>query len=142
MNQECHIKKTIDGFDVWFPVDPVPASRPIVTRQGFVFYGKRYTLFRKQSKVVLGKTDFPKGLPLVGCLRVILTFFVLKPRTSKRSWPVGDLDNYLKTLDVFNEILWVDDDQICEFIADKKFTDHQNKVGILLQLRPIAPPQL
>jgi Holliday junction resolvase RusA-like endonuclease len=56
----------------------------------------------------------PKDLPLRGRLKAIVSFFVSKPKTSKRDWPVGDLDNYLKTLDVFNGVLWADDDQICD----------------------------
>lgn len=122
-----------DGLDVWAQIEPVPASRPRVTRWG-TYYGKRYANFRKEFAGILGQTDLPKDLPLRGRLKAIVSFFVSKPKTSKRSWPVGDLDNYLKTLDVFNGVLWADDDQICEFDADKRFVG-SDEPGILIYLR-------
>jgi len=126
--REIVFRRRDDGLDLWLPVEPVPASRPRVTRWG-VYYGKRYTAFRKEVSEILGRTDLPKGLPLLGRLKVYASFFVLKPRTSIREWPNGDLDNYLKTLDVFNGILWKDDDQIVEFEAVKRFV-HSPVEGI------------
>lgn len=118
-----------DGLWLWLPVEPVPASRPRVTRWG-VYYGKRYTAFRKEVSEILGRTDLPKGLPLQGSLKVYAIFFVLKPKSSIRKWPNGDLDNYLKTLDSFNGVLWKDDDQIVEFEAVKRFIEGPVKPGL------------
>lgn len=132
------VKITPSGVSIWVPVEPVPASRPRVTRWG-VYYGKRYTNFRKEVSEILGRTDLPKGLPLAGPLKATVKFFVTKPRTSSRKWPNGDLDNYLKTLDSFNGILWDDDDQILEFDAHKLFftgsADGFNEPGIMIILQ-------
>jgi len=132
------VKITPSGVGIWVPVEPVPASRPRVTRWG-VYYGKRYTNFRKEVSEILGRTDLPKGLPLTGPLKATVKFFVTKPRTSSRKWPNGDLDNYLKTLDSFNGILWDDDDQILEFDAHKLFftepVEGFNSPGIMIILR-------
>jgi Holliday junction resolvase RusA-like endonuclease len=101
------------------PLVPVPASRPRFSRFGRPYYGKNYTAFRKEASRYLESELFKDALeqsgirfPLLGGLRLTATYIVEKPRTSKREWPIGDVDNYLKTLDVFNEILWNDDDQI------------------------------
>ena len=126
------------GVNIWIPVDPVPASRPRVTRWG-VYYGKRYTRFRKEVSEILGRKDLPKGLPLSGPLKAIVKFYLAKPKSSTREWPNGDLDNYLKTLDSFNGIFWEDDDQIIEFEAHKEFitkpVEGFNEPGIMILLR-------
>lgn len=133
------VRYTPSGVSIWVPVEPVPASRPRVTRWG-VYYGKRYTRFRKEVSAILGRMDLPKGLPLSGPLKATVRFFVTKPKSSKREWPTGDLDNYLKTLDSFNGVFWTDDDQIIEFEAHKEFrlkpADGFSGPGIMIILRP------
>ena len=37
--------------------------------------------------------------------------------------PRGDIDNYLKTLDVLNKVVWFDDDQIVSLEARKEYAD-------------------
>jgi len=65
----------------------------------------------------------PKDLPidLDVCLDVV--FYCVRPKTTKRKHPRGDVDNYLKTLDVLNGILWHDDDQIIRVTARKEYSD-------------------
>jgi Holliday junction resolvase RusA-like endonuclease len=110
-----------------FPLEPVPASRPRFTRFGKPYYGKNYTKFRKQAAAYLGSSEFKDELksrarlPLVGGLRLTVVFTIGRPKTTKRRWPGGDVDNYLKTLDVFNGILWLDDDQITTMTGVKTF---------------------
>ena len=123
------LTRRTNGYALWLAVEPVPASRPRVTRWG-VYYGKRYTAFRKEVSEILGRTDLPKGLPLAGPLKVYATFIIPKPKATKRLWPNGDLDNYLKTLDSFNGVLWKDDDQIIEFEAEKRFISGPIRAGL------------
>jgi Holliday junction resolvase RusA-like endonuclease len=113
-------------YSLSLPLDPVPASRPRVTRWG-VYYGKRYTEFRKRGGEVLAEFDWSPALrtalPLLGRLRIHVVFNVVKPKTTKRVSPNGDVDNYLKTLDILNGILWKDDTQIEIIHACKNFAD-------------------
>lgn len=98
-------------------VPPVPASRPRVTRWG-VYYGKTYKNYREEMDKALPPSARP---PLEGPLAVDVTFYIQKPKTTKRHWPRGDIDNYVKAiLDAINgKGYWVDDDQVVTLNADK-----------------------
>ena len=102
------------------PLNPVPASRPRVTRYG-TYYGKKYTAWMKAAAESLGeiKEVFPKGQHL----KVEVQIAVEKPRTSKLTTPRGDIDNYLKAiLDALTKTgIWNDDDQITILEATKEF---------------------
>lgn len=108
------------------PLNPVPASRPRVSRWG-TYYGKRYNEFRKRGNEVLAElVSSPSNsdlFPLSGRLEVTAIFNVLRPRTTKLSVPRGDVDNYFKTLDICNGVLWDDDNQIEIAHAVKRFAD-------------------
>lgn len=63
----------------------------------------------------------PSPAPLI----VELDCFIPKARTTKRSWPQGDIDNIAKAcLDSANGRVYVDDDQILELVARKHYIDH------------------
>jgi len=111
------------------PLDPVPASRPRVSRWG-TYYGKRYSEFRKRGNEVLSNLEplvmSPTSVdlfPLSGILEVTAVFNVVKPRTSKLSIPRGDIDNYFKTLDICNGVVWGDDQQIQVLHTMKQFSE-------------------
>jgi len=113
-------------YSLSLPLDPVPASRPRVTRWG-VYYGKRYTEFRRRGEEILAALDWSPALldllPLRGRLALHVVFNVVKPKTSKLQSPIGDLDNYLKTLDLLNGVLWKDDRQIEIIHTCKRFAE-------------------
>lgn len=117
---------------MFFPILPVPASRPRVTRWG-VYYGKRYTTFRKTMEMLLQAVEWPRVFPLGGLLAVSVTFFVPRPKTTKRVAPRGDVDNYFKTLDSLNKYVWADDDQIVWTLTVKEYGDP----GIHLEIKEI-----
>lgn len=123
-----------DAWMVFVPIDPVPASRPRVSRWSGVYYGKRYSNFRKLVGDALSCVDLPKEFPLEGPLHVDVEFRVLKPKSSKREFPRGDVDNYFKTLDSFTGVVWVDDDQIVSSAMKKVYSEHP---GIMLHVRGI-----
>ena len=108
---------------MFLPLVPVPASRPRFSRTGRVYFGKRYTAFRKSASAMFEEAKFPRSFPLDGSLAVSAEFHVVKPRTSKRTTPVGDVDNYFKTLDVLNGVVWADDDQLVWASMCKRFSD-------------------
>jgi Holliday junction resolvase RusA-like endonuclease len=110
-------------WEIFLPLTPVPASRPRFTRTGRVYFGKRYTAFRKDAALLFENAKLPRSFPLEGSLAVSAVFHVVKPRTSKRQTPIGDVDNYFKTLDVLNGVVWDDDDQLVWASMCKRFSD-------------------
>ena len=118
---EVSISREGDLWRLWIDIVPVPASRPRFSRWGGPYYGKRYTAFREQIAVLLERTELPVEFPLLGELEVSVIFVVEKPKTSKRTNPRGDIDNYFKTLDVLNDVVWKDDDQLVTARMRKEF---------------------
>ena len=105
---------------VW--VDPVPASRPRVSRRGFAYYGKTYERFRREAKAALAAMKKPKGCPLSGPLLVKIAFYCRSPKKPSNVWPVGDIDNHIKSiLDSLNGWAWEDDVQIMRIEATKQY---------------------
>jgi len=92
-----------------------------VTRWG-AYYGKRYAAWKKDALAHLPDD----ADPYFGRSNVIvcMEFIVTKPRTTKRSQPLGDSDNYAKaTLDVITACgaVWADDDQVAVHVAEKRY---------------------
>ena len=97
-----------------------------------MYYGKNYSNFRTEADRVLGALTFPSPCPLSTGFHLDVTFYCKRPKTTRKEAPRGDIDNYLKTLDVFNNILWKDDDLIFSVTARKEFSDEPR---IELELR-------
>jgi len=104
-----------------FPFNPVPASRPRVTRWG-TYYGKAYKAWKAQAERFI-----PHGglcLDAATPLKIMLEFIVQRPKTSKLALPKGDIDNYAKgPLDALTKAggYWHDDRQVKTLIASKRF---------------------
>jgi len=110
-----------------FPISPVAASRPRVSRRGAYFVGP-YKEYRKEMidlvPIILGS----KFIPLEGPLKVDLEFYVKRPQKTKLGAPKADIDNYIKaTLDSLNKKLWIDDTQIREIYACKEWARPQQQ---------------
>lgn len=121
--------KGIDNIPFFLPVNPVPASRPRVTRWG-VYYGKKYTEWRKEATKLA--QQFTNDSTFTGQCAVVVEHIVLKPRTSKRDSPRGDVDNYAKaSLDMITQdtTIWNDDDQVVALLVTKVFTTNEKEVG-------------
>lgn len=101
-----------------FPISPVAASRPRVSRWGAYFTGT-YKEFRSAAKPIV--EEITKGCePSEKQLYVIIGIRPTKPKTSKLKYPRPDVDNYVKAiLDLCNGVLWKDDSQITYLEADK-----------------------
>ncbi len=115
------------------PIDPVPASRPRVTRWG-TYYGKRHQAFRVEALALLEKLReegiLPKE-PSPEKLTVIVAFKVKKPRTSKLVTPRGDIDNYSKVfLDCCTGFVWRDDVQIEKLQATKAWAKDEGYIDL------------
>jgi len=116
-----------------FNINPVPASRPRVTRWG-TFYGKKYKEFKREMGVMLIESDRPSlvnpVLWLEDLISADMTFFVPMARSwskKKKSLKNGqfcdnnaDLDNYEKAiLDSLNGVYFNDDRQIVQQKSQK-----------------------
>lgn len=93
-----------------FPIDPVAASRPRVSRYSTYYTGK-YAEWRKDFPKIL--SDIKLSTPTDQALEVTLKFFVKAPAKTELNYPDPDIDNYQKALfDSCNGFLWKDDRQI------------------------------
>ena len=124
-----------DVFEFFFEVEPVPASRPRVSRWG-THYGKRYESFRRAMRHCL--LDVKPTRKLTGPIEAELEFIVRKSKSSKRRHPRGDVDNFVKgPLDSMTqaEKFWDDDDQVVVLVASKRFAEKNEKHGIRIRYR-------
>lgn len=76
--------------------------------------------------------------PLDGDLKVRVEFVCPRPKTTSRSNPRGDIDNYLKAiLDVLTKKgYWHDDDQIVRCLASKRFAEGLEEPHTKLEVAP------
>ena len=117
----------------FLPINPVPASRPRVGRWG-VYYGKRYKQYRKEVEATLEQaSQHFGGAP---CF-VYLEYIVVKPKTTKRAWPKGDVDNYEKAvLDALTQHagVWDDDDQVVICLHGKRYAETGEEPGTNIEV--------
>ena len=111
-------------------INPVPASRPRVTRNG-TYYGKKYTQFRDDIKPILANYKGTKFSSLVKC-EIIFNIAAPKSKSIKQRFAMNgsycdnnaDIDNYIKAiLDSLNNIAYDDDRQVVELTATKKWSE-------------------
>lgn len=117
---------------ILIPIKPVPASRPRLSRFG-VYYAKNYTDWRNEARKHVAAIE----KIYMGALVVVVEITALKPRTSKKLWPKGDVDNLTKgPLDVLteNKGVWKDDDQIVGLWVTKRFTLEDSEVGMAVTI--------
>ena len=114
-------------MNLTFEIDPVPKGRPrLSTRGGFA---RAYTPLKTrqfETELQILARRLWKQPPLTGALYVGITFYV--PIANKKKWGTPhdkrpDIDNFIKTMDAFNGILWNDDVQIAELYARKVYTE-------------------
>ena len=115
----------IFNFQVY--VKPVPASRPVVTKNG-TFYKKIYsdykemlTQFAKLAKSA-PKSDKPLFLKCRFCFEVPKSWSKVKKANTYYHTGKPDLDNLVKALkDALNGVIYVDDAQVCRLDAEKHY---------------------
>ena len=115
-----------------FPIDPVPASRPRVTRWG-TYHTKTYKTWLEAAAEYLATTraKLPEGK-----LHVVLEFVCRRPKTTKLVTPKGDIDNYAKApLDAITHAgIWPDDKWIVSLYASKRFVEAGEQPHTSLQV--------
>lgn len=114
-------------YEWTFPISPVAASRPRVSRRGAYFAGP-YKYFRKEMVDLVPHILGNSFKPITGPLSVDLELYVKRPKTTKLLAPRADIDNYIKAcLDSLNKKLWVDDTQIQKIYACKQWARKQQQ---------------
>lgn len=106
-----------------FHLQPVPASRPRVSKWG-VYYAKPYREWQAAAKKLAA--DFEKHPAGTIPLFVIVESVIQKARTSKLTMPTPDVDNLAKgPLDVITQadVSWDDDKSISALLTIKRFAD-------------------
>jgi Holliday junction resolvase RusA-like endonuclease len=112
-------------------IDPVPASRPRVTRWG-TYYGKKYKEFKKKMEEIL--STYHATEILEGLIFADMTFFIPIPKSwskKKKESKIGkycdnnaDLDNYEKAiLDSLSGYYYIDDRQIVKQTSRKIYAE-------------------
>lgn len=105
-----------------FPLNPVPASRPRVSRWGTYFSGP-YKDFRAKAVELLPQYLGPKVEVVSYPIRVDLEVYPEMPKSTKLAFPKPDVDNYAKAiLDACNGVLWEDDSLIKSLYVTKDWS--------------------
>lgn len=122
------------NYRATIPLNPVPASRPRVTRRS-TFYPKKYTQFKQDMKWAIGGLSIPKEyMPFKSNIRCDIQLYIQMPKSDSKKKKKelkgrycdnnADLDNYAKAiLDSFNKVLYNDDRQIVELSISKRWSE-------------------
>lgn len=107
------------------PLDPIPCPRARVRTRPFAttYYPAKYQDWQKDAAKLLAQVEAPSDIPS-GPLRVRTEFIINKPKTTKFTFPRGDIDNYEKS--IYDAItkdgrFWNDDVDIQKAISSKRF---------------------
>lgn len=108
---------------VVFPFNPVPASRPRVSRWG-VFYAKTYKTWKQLAEEHLAPGD--TGIGRADGVLVVIIAVAKRAKTSKATFVNGDVDNFAKgPMDVITKATgyWGDDKQVNWLLSGKRFAE-------------------
>tara|TARA_R100000458_G_scaffold54203_1_gene57084 strand:- start:358 stop:738 length:381 start_codon:yes stop_codon:yes gene_type:complete len=106
-----------------FPISPVAASRPRVSRHGAYFAGP-YKIFRNECIDIIEFVLGPDFEPYEQPIKVDVELFIRRPKTTKLAMPKADIDNFLKAVfDSLNKKLWIDDNIIQSVYATKQWAE-------------------
>lgn len=101
---------------------PVPAPRPRVMPYGAVFYGKRYDTYTADLQKAFAEQR--ARAPLEGPLMLAIVVSSARPKSTKLSAPLGDVDNHAKgPMDALTKTarFWLDDKQIETLVVHKRW---------------------
>jgi len=94
-------------------VDAEPRPESLRVWGNRVYKGKLYAEFFNECVKQLAEQQ-ENSPPLEGPLLLAVEVICTRPKTTKRSWPVGDCDNFVKgPMDALTQTnAWGDDDQV------------------------------
>lgn len=110
-----------------------------MTSKGWTYYPKRYKDWRDRAEAVIPDVLSFAGLggPFCGALEVTAEFVVTRPKSTRFKRPRGDIDNYFKSLDCLNGLVWEDDNRIVVLHASKRWADPGEQGFIQIQIEEI-----
>jgi Holliday junction resolvase RusA-like endonuclease len=114
-------------------IAPVAKARARVTSHGTYTPHKTRAFERGAAETMRYLVQGLPTFPLRSALKLDVTFFIPKPKRPKCDYPVTrpDTDNYLKALaDAGNGIMWVDDSQITDIHARKRYGEPRIEVKV------------
>jgi Holliday junction resolvase RusA-like endonuclease len=125
MEERCHAPL------IHVDVDAEPAPESLRIGRNRVFPGKLYAAFQAECVKQLSQWTNLKPA-LEGPLVVAMEFVCTRPKTSKREWPRGDVDNLLKgPMDALTKIgAWHDDDQVQVAYPTKRYARPGEAAGV------------
>lgn len=124
-----------------FRIEPYPKRTATFGMRGRfprVIKNKKTTEFETNLKQLCAIQY--KSAALTGPLAVKVAFFLTKPKSVKREYPIvkPDVDNLLKsTFDAMNGILWEDDCQIVSLEASKRYSNGDG--FIVMEIHNLSP---
>lgn len=122
-------------WDIKIDIEPVPAARPRVTRQGWSYYPKRYKDFKALLAAAILKIVQPKKPKEKPC-DVVVEIVAPRPGSTKLPFPKPDVDNYFKAVtDAATGAVWVDDWQIENASVSKRWTNKGEDAHVRLMVR-------
>ena len=113
-----------------FKINPVPASRPRVSRWS-TYYPKKYTKFKKDMEALTSEMETTPSEKLVS-VELEFGIMIQKSWSKKKREELNntycsnnsDIDNYIKAiLDSLNGIVYIDDKQVVELFAKKIYSE-------------------
>jgi Holliday junction resolvase RusA-like endonuclease len=115
-----------------FPISPVAASRPRVSRHGAYFAGP-YKAWREEIIDIIDFVLGPDFKPFDQPIKVDVELFIRRPKTTKLAMPRADIDNFLKAVfDSLNKKLWVDDTLIQTVYATKQWAEKGSEGSFII----------
>jgi Holliday junction resolvase RusA-like endonuclease len=133
--------------EFFLPGAPLPAPRPrfrvIRTKSGgsFVstYYDKKYATFLKDAPPKINDLlGFGVEHPALftGPVKLGVVFWIERPKSTKRTTPRFDIDNYLKSImDAMTHAgVWSDDDQVECVYARKAFAPTNAAIGTAVEV--------
>lgn len=114
------------------PGKPVSASRPRVTKTGHAFIAKPYREWIALHSPSVKQLDtVPTDRPIALLIETVTE----RPKTTKFTTPMGDVDNFAKgPMDLLTKLgkAWVDDRQIVFLASTKRWAEAGEELGFYL----------
>lgn len=123
---------------------PRGKERPRLTKSGHVYTPEKTSDYeaalKYAAKEAMGDRPPLEG-PLEMIMKVVVPIATSWPKKRQAAALAGtelptkkpDLDNFMKTIDACNLIVWVDDSQIVKTVIEKRYGD---KPGMWISVRP------
>ena len=134
------------------PGDPVPQSRPRVTRSGHVYYASRIVQYRRAVEAAARASGLPlrEGPVWLGIEAVFQRpkshiknrggVGVVRPDAPAFPYSRGDATNLAKGIeDALNQIAWADDSQVVELTVRRRWAKPGEDAGAYIAICDIEP---